>query len=193
MLPRRDLLAAALMLAGALMTPMAAQAHGGLSMEQDMCKLAVGPYVMHFAGYQEDAQRSEFCEDIPHAGRTIIVLDFIDDVLRDMPTEVRIVRKVDGPLEEAPVVYSLPPKIYARGTLTLTHDFTDTGDYVGLVYVGDRRQHAAVFPFSVGADRTTPKVVAGLGLLLMLGAGGFVIARQRLNRAVVEAREGAQR
>ena len=53
-------------------------AHGGLSMEQDMCKLTVGPYMMHFAGYQEDAQRTEFCEDIPHKGPTIVVLDMVD-------------------------------------------------------------------------------------------------------------------
>ena len=68
-------------------------AHGGLSMEQDMCKLTVGPYMMHFAGYQEDAQRTEFCEDIPHKGPTIVVLDMVDPALRDMPVEFRIVRK----------------------------------------------------------------------------------------------------
>jgi len=38
---------------------------------------------MHFAGYQPDSSRSEFCEDIPRVGRTVIVLDFIDDALRD--------------------------------------------------------------------------------------------------------------
>lgn len=185
-------LRAASMLAGALSLPLAVQAHGGLSMDQDICKLTVGPYLMHFAGYQEDAQRSEFCEDIPHTGRTIIVLDVIDDALRDMPTEVRIVRKSEGPLESAPLVYSLAPKVYPRGTLTLTHDFTEAGDYVGLVYAGEGRQHAAVFPFSVGADRTTPKVIAGSAVLLLLGVAGFVFARYRLDRAVDEAHDGAR-
>jgi len=180
------------MLAAAGLAPMTARAHGGLSLEQDICKLSVGPYLMHFAGYQEDAQRSEFCEDIPHTGRTIIVLDVIDDALRDMPAEVRIVRKSEGPLESAPVVFVLPPRLYPRGTVTLTHDFAEAGDYVGLVYAGDGRRYAAVFPFSVGADRTTPKVIASLGALILLGAGGFFIARQRLNRAVDEARQGEE-
>jgi hypothetical protein len=186
------LLIASVLAAATLLPPMTARAHGGLSMEQDMCKLTVGHYLMHFAGYQSDAQRSEFCEDIPHIGRTIIVLDFIDDALRDMPTEVRIVRKSDGPLDSAPLVYSLPPRVYPRGTVTLTHDFVEPGDYVGIVYAGDSRQHAAVFPFSVGADRTTPKVLAGVAALLLLGVGGFFFARERLNRAVVESRDGMQ-
>ncbi|MFM7483733.1 MAG: hypothetical protein ACKO2S_05690 [Burkholderiaceae bacterium] len=41
-------------------------AHGGFAMDQDKCKLTLGRYQMHFAGYQLDAQRSEFCEDIPN-------------------------------------------------------------------------------------------------------------------------------
>src|SRR6516164_8641091 len=62
-----------------------ATAHGGLAMEKDYCKLRVGPHVMHFTGYQPgDGYRKEFCEDIPSTGATIVVLDFIDDVLREL-------------------------------------------------------------------------------------------------------------
>jgi len=46
-------------------------AHGGLSLADDMCKLTIGPYTMHFTGYQPDSsQEKEFCEDIPATGRT---------------------------------------------------------------------------------------------------------------------------
>ena len=42
------------------------QAHGGLSLADDICKLTIGPYTMHFTGYQPEAtQEKEFCEDIP--------------------------------------------------------------------------------------------------------------------------------
>ena len=53
-----------------------AQAHGGLALAEDMCRLTIGPYNMHFTGYQPDNTRNkEFCEDIPATGRTVVVLD----------------------------------------------------------------------------------------------------------------------
>ena len=114
-------------------------AHGGLAMEQDMCKLTVGPYMMHFAGYQEDAQRTEFCEDIPHKGPTIIVLDAVDTALRD---------------------------------------------YVGLVYAGENRKHASVFPFSVGKPMGYVHYIAGLIALLMLAWAAYRLGRQRLQKDI---------
>ena len=54
-----------------------AQAHGGLALADDMCRLTIGPYNMHFTGYQPDNTRNkEFCEDIPATGRTVVVLDY---------------------------------------------------------------------------------------------------------------------
>ena len=162
-----------------------AWAHGGLSMEQDMCKLTVGPYMMHFAGYQEDAQRTEFCEDIPHKGPTIIVLDVVDLALRDLPIEFRIVRKTDGPLDAAPEVYKLSPAVYPKGTLMVRHDFMDDGDYVGMVYAGADRKYASVFPFSVGKSSVGYwKYTLGLLGLLLLAVFGLQLGRQRLQRDV---------
>lgn len=167
----------------ALLAASAAHAHGGLSMDQDMCKLVVGPYYMHFAGYQEDAQRTEFCEDIPHKGQTIVVLDFLDERLRSMPTEVEIRRVRDGqPPEQGEVVYRLEPRVYPRGTLTLRHDFKEDGNYVGLVWAGDKRQYASVFPFAVGRDQSARWYALGAAALAALGAAGWFIARQRLSR-----------
>lgn len=162
------------------------QAHGGLSMDQDKCKLTLGRYQMHFAGYQLDAQRSEFCEDIPNVAETIIVLDAVDDVLRDMPIEVVIARKGAAPTEPGPVEFRLPPQIYPKGTLTLRHQFKEAGDYVGLVYAGDKRQHAAVFPFAVGRDRTLSMIMGGVAVLAMLGAVGYWVGRLRLQRSIIE-------
>ena len=166
-------------------TALGAWAHGGLSMEQDMCKLTVGPYMMHFAGYQEDAQRTEFCEDIPHKGPTIVVLDMVDPALRDMPVEFRIVRKTEGPLDAAPVVYKLPAATYPRGTLMVRHDFMEDGDYVGLVYAGDAQQYNSVFPFAVGKPRGGMLYyVLGAVALVLLGLGGLALGRQRLNKDI---------
>ena len=162
-------------------------AHGGLSMDQDKCKLTLGRYQMHFAGYQLDAQRSEFCEDIPHVAETIIVLDAVDEVLRDMPIEVIIARRGASANEPGATEYSLPPQVYPKGTLTLRHNFKEAGDYIGLVYAGDKRQHQAIFPFSVGRDRSLPFIIGGVVLLALLGAGGYLIGRYRLQRSIDEA------
>ncbi|MFM7658560.1 MAG: hypothetical protein ACKO5Z_08245 [Burkholderiaceae bacterium] len=162
-------------------------AHGGLAMDQDKCKLTLGRYQMHFAGYQLDAQRSEFCEDIPHVAETIIVLDAVDEVLRDMPIEVIIARRGSSVSEPGAVEFSLPPQVYPKGTLTLRHNFKEAGDYVGLVYAGEKREHQAVFPFSVGKDRSLPFMIGGVALLAVLGGGGYWVGRQRLQRSIDEA------
>jgi hypothetical protein len=182
----RTLAAAGLVLAASL-SAATARAHGGLSMDQDQCKLRVGPYQMHFAGYQLDAQRSEFCEDIPRVGETIVVLDAVDNALRDLPIEVVIARRRGSGEDYQDVEYRVPPQVYPKGTLTLRHTFRDAGDYVGLVYAGDKRQHTAVFPFSVGQDRSWLWVAGGAGLLVVLGAGGYALGRQRLERSIAGA------
>jgi hypothetical protein len=135
------------------LTAGAASAHGGLSMEKDTCKLRIGPYIMHFTGYQPgDGYRKEFCEDIASTGATIVVLDFIDDVLRDLPVAVRIIRD-DGSGRDLDntTVYHVPPKIYPMGTFSFDYHFQQPGKYVGLVAVGDGTQQViGRFPFSVG-------------------------------------------
>jgi hypothetical protein len=149
-----------------------ATAHGGLSMEKDYCKLRIGPYVMHFTGYQPgDGYRKEFCEDIPSTGATIVVLDFIDDVLRDLPVAFRIIRDDGGGQDlDSATVYHVPPKIYPMGTFSFDYRFEQPGKYVGLVAVGDGNQQViGRFPFSVGAPFYMR--YSSLAALLAIGFG----------------------
>ena len=149
-----------------------ATAHGGLSMEKDYCKLRIGPYVMHFTGYQPaDGYRKEFCEDIPSTGATIVVLDFIDDVLRDLPVALRIIRDDGGGQDlDSATVYHVPPKIYPMGTFSFDYQFERPGNYVGLVTVADRNQQVmGRFPFSVGAPFY--RRYSSLAALLAIGFG----------------------
>lgn len=127
-------------------------AHGSVSMEDDACKLRVGRYLMHFTGFQPETASGpkEFCEDIPEAANTIIVLDYIDSELRDLPTEVRIVRaEAQGKDLQGATVFHLPPKRYPTGSLSLETRL-DEGDYIGLVTVEDKQKLVARFPFAVG-------------------------------------------
>lgn len=130
-------------------------AHGGLSMAEDMCKLTVGPYMMHFSGYQpESTQQKQFCEDIPATGQTIVVLDYIEQELRTLPADVRIIKDT-GTEEniEGITVFHLPSKVYPNGSIDFTYTFDKPGKFVGIVTVGDKQQHISKFPFSVGEPK----------------------------------------
>ena len=129
-----------------------AQAHGGLAMAEDMCKLTVGPYMMHFTGYQPDSTREkEFCEDIPATGRTVVVLDYIEEEPRSLPAEVRVIRDTGSEQDlEAVTVLHIPPKVYPNGSVDFEYNFDKPDKFVGLVTVGDQQEHVSRFPFSVG-------------------------------------------
>ena len=70
----------------------AAYAHGGVGMMNNRCTLRIGPDIMYFTGYQPQNSREEFCDDIPTLGQTVVALDMQDTELRDMLTEIRIIR-----------------------------------------------------------------------------------------------------
>lgn len=157
--------------------------HGGLSMDEDRCKLRVGRYVMHFVGYQPDSRSGpkEFCEDIPETGRTIVVLDYVDPELRDLPTEVRVIRDTGGAPErlEDVTVLHLPPKLYPTGSLNFELDFAQPGKFVGLVTVGGAQKFESRFPFSVGRAHSWLHLL--LPALLMV-AGSVVLYRYGMRR-----------
>jgi hypothetical protein len=148
-----------------------AMAHGGLSMDEDRCKLRVGKYVMHFVGYQPESASGprEFCEDIPETGRTIVVLDYLNDELRDLPTEVRIIKDTGSQanLEDITVLH-IPAKLYPSGSLNFELNFQEPGKFVGLVTVGGTDKQVSRFPFSVG--RTTSWFALAVAALLTAAA-----------------------
>lgn len=152
-----------------------ASAHGGLSIDDDMCKLRLGPFNMHFTGYQPEINGNrEFCEDIPKVGNTIVVMDAIEPELREIPIEVRIIRDTgDESQLDAVTVVHLPPKIYVSGSVPLEYSFTTPGKFVGLVTAGAQGQYVSRFPFSVGI----PPKRYGFYLLLLgvvvLGLGMY--------------------
>jgi hypothetical protein len=163
---------------------MQAYAHGGLSMAEDVCKLTIGPYTMHFTGYQpESSQEQEFCEDIPNTGRTVVALDYIDEALRPLTTEVRIIRDTgaepgsEGNLDEITVMH-IPPKVYSNGSVTFEHTFPEEGNFVGLVTVNDNgTEHVSRFPFAVGTGgKFKPNMFLWPLLIVVIGAGYFFFA-----------------
>lgn len=162
---RRRLLCALSVLAIEMLSA-GAFAHGGVSIDQDICLMKLGPYRSHFTGYlPEKRSTQEFCEDIPEVGTVIMVMDFISDELRPMQTDFRIIRDVKKIGRSAQLqdlgtpddimkatVYYKPPSEYPHGTLSATYQFAQEGLFVGIVTATgtDGTQHVSVFPFAVG-------------------------------------------
>jgi len=164
------------------------QAHGGLALAEDMCVLTVGPYRMHFTGYQPLSQEEEFCEDIPEIGKTVVALDYIQEELRPLKTEVRIIRDTgsEANLDEI-TVFHLPPQVYPSASIKVEHTFPEKGKFVGLVTVtGGAQDYVSRFPFSVGEGRPTPKmaIIAPVALVLALGVFLYMRSRRKNNSSV---------
>lgn len=167
-------------------------AHGGLAMDEDKCKLRVGRYTMHFVGYQPESPSGprEFCEDIPEIGHTIVVLDYLNDELRDLPTEVRIIKDTGGQaaLEDITVLH-IPPKVYASGSLNFELNFHEPGKFVGLVSVGENdSKMVSRFPFSVGRSNGWLMLTAGAFLTAIAALVLYRFALHRRDKAAAAAR-----
>ncbi len=169
------------LLAASVMFTTQVQAHGGLALADDMCVLTVGPYRMHFTGYQPLSQEEEFCEDIPEVGKTVIALDYIQEELRPLTTEVRIIRDTGSEENlDAITVFHLPPKVYPSASIAIDHSFPEKGKFVGLVTVtGGAQDYVSRFPFSVGEGRPTPKAAIIAPVVLVIAVVAFFLMRRK--------------
>ncbi len=159
-------------------------AHGGLAFDKDVCKLTIGPYKMHFTGFQPDSTATkEFCEDIPRVGRTIIVLDYIDPELRKLPVEFRIIKDTgDESRLDAITTFRKPAKVYPNGSLDVEITFAEPGKFVGFVTAGDGGQHISRFPFEVGRSRVQVYLTAAAMAIAVGAAGLYYVLRRRTGR-----------
>lgn len=169
------------LLAASMVFTTQVQAHGGLALADDMCVLTVGPYRMHFTGYQPLSQEEEFCEDIPEVGKTVIALDYIQEELRPLTTEVRIIRDTGSEENlDAITVFHIPPKVYPSASIAIEHSFPEKGKFVGLVTVtGGAQDYVSRFPFSVGEGRPTPKAAIIAPVVLVIAAAAFFFMRRK--------------
>jgi hypothetical protein len=181
---------------GVLLANTAVYAHGGVSIEQDTCVLAIGPYRMHLTGYQPQVTAGEeFCEDIPAVGNSIIVLDYVDEPLRDMVAGVQVIEKDSWTAaqstagdNEAKAILETPPKLYKSGSLKIEHRFDKPGYFVGFLTAEKEGQEKLVsrFPFSVGYGVGSMEKGGGgyaiygiVALAVLLAGGAFYYLKGR--------------
>ena len=107
--------ATAIILAIALHTGVAG-AHGKVAMEEDSCMRRAGDNSMvHLSAYQPQIEPSaHYCTDIPNEGETFLVIDLVDQALRDMPVGMRIVR---GNGEDSETIKTIKPVYHPDGVV----------------------------------------------------------------------------
>ncbi|MBQ0720254.1 MAG: hypothetical protein KBT88_07680 [Gammaproteobacteria bacterium] len=169
-------------------------AHGGVSIEDDVCLIKIDRYKAHFTGYlPQERATQEFCEDIPIATESIFVIDYISDELREMELDFRIIRDVneigvlatladlggEKAIEDATVYYA-EPKLYHKGVMNIRHKFTQDGGYIGIVHANHLEtglKYTSVFPFTVGQVSYSEYVK--YYLVLFFACGIFIYAGGR--------------
>ena len=166
-------------------------AGGGLVLEGDVCIIRIDFYSAHFTAYQPGTSaNTQFCRDLPDTGATIFVLDYLHQSLKEVPVSFRIIHDVTGlgrfaklkhveaigDIEQHTVFYQ-PPVVRPDASLKIEYDFTEKGEYIGIVSAGhpsNETIYTAVFPFEVG--RSNFAYFAPL-LLLLAGITFFIVRR----------------
>ncbi len=192
----------------ALLWPATLTAHGGVVFEEDVCVLKIGFLQAHFTGYQPSSRGSEeFCEELPDIGNSVFVIDYLHDFLKEMPVDFRIVTDSQNlgiyarwediqNLEdiEHDTVFYQPPIKWRDGVLNVSHDFEESGGYIGIItaqHPTEEKLYNAVFFFSVGGtDYGYFPLFLGFAILAQLmywlSKGGF----SRLQTRITERTKG---
>ena len=156
-----------------VVAPFSAQAQHGHELAADTCVLHVGPYKMYFASYQPDTYYDrKFCQELPGTGNSVLVLDFVEQELRSVPVEVRVIRDTGSEDNlEAVTVTHFPAKVYSTGSIDVKYNFDKPGKFVGLVSIGDKHEHVSRFPFSVGETGTVSHLTHYVGVFVPVMVG----------------------
>ena len=164
-------------------------AHGAnVPIDEDSCSVFRGANIVHFSAYQPTIdEKSQYCEKIPSLGKTIIVADLYNEVLRHIPVSLRIM-KTTGDKEE--VLASLPLEVHSNGVLELPVDLPANGKYTAIVETEGEIHEIYQFPLIVGPASFGPAGMSGnliFLLILIIGFLGFMVYRTRKRQASASA------
>ncbi len=136
---------------GALATPNA-WAHRDRG-PNDPCRRQVGNSLLHLTLYQPQFDpAAEYCEEVPRAGKTIVVVDFTPGPLRSTPLGLELIETARS--GETRTVLSLPPKTYELGAVDTDAILNEDHDYRVRVVPGTNdpvQPDPLVFPVRVSA------------------------------------------
>ena len=166
-----------LILALILLSPSLVAAHGAVTLEEDICVRRVGGSMIHFSAYQPQFEpKAQYCTEIPDEGETFLVVDLVDQGLRNTRVGVRIVRGVDEKAEDQTVVNWQPaphPDGVVRGEAML-----DRGLYKVIVTAeGSSPSYYLLRVQQVDYSKLAGKAVGPLTGLLLLALVAYEISK----------------
>lgn len=119
----------------------------------DPCRRQLGASVLHLTLYQPQFDPvAEYCDEVPRAGKTIVVVDVSPGELRQVPLSLEVLASSDSGTPR--VVLSVPPTVYRRGVVDAEVTLHAGSDYVARVIVEQRptsTPQSLVFPIRVAA------------------------------------------
>jgi hypothetical protein len=163
--------------------PSTADAHGSVSLEEDICVRRVGGNMVHVSAYQPQFEpKAQYCTEIPDEGDTFLVVDLVDPRLRNTPVGVRIVRGVNEKAEDQTVAYWQPashPDGVVRGEAKL-----DKGIYKFIIIAeGLSPSHYLLRVQQIDYSKLGRAAVGPLALLLVLGIVGYELSKSNRVRS----------
>jgi len=117
--------------------PAAALAHGNVPIQEDPCTRSVRASTVHYSTYQErDGKMEQFCQEVPHAGPALLVVDIVDKDLREQALGVRVeARDAQGMTK---TLLEVPAQAYPHGVIEMETRLDQPGRYaVSLFVPGD--------------------------------------------------------
>jgi hypothetical protein len=163
----------------------------GLVLEGAACTIQVDIYSVEFAAYQPDSSgNTQFCQELPDTGHTIMVLDYLHPSLKEVGVDFRIIRDVTGQgsfvklkhideiedIEQQTIFYQAP-SIEADASLQIEYELREKGRYIAIInaeHPSNGRIYTAIFPFEVGALKYSQFVP----LLLLLAVPAYFLRRR---------------
>lgn len=147
-------------------------AHGAEELENDSCVRRAGENLIHLSVYQPQHDiAGHYCTNIPVVGDTVLVVDLVEPVLREIPVGIKLIR---GGEEDGDVITDIRSTIYSDGVINTQQELGEgkhllvvTADGVQpLKYVYHLRvamiNYAEVFRAAIGP-------VVGLLLTTLIG------------------------
>src|SRR5271168_1897161 len=112
----------------------------------DPCERKLGTSLIHITLYQPQFDPdAEYCDQIPRAGNTVLVVDVLGDDLRRLPLGVSVLSR--GGSDSGRAVLTVPPKIYRRGVADAQVVLNDGDNYVTRISLGEgAEQQVLSFP-----------------------------------------------
>jgi len=155
--------------------------HRGAPDEVDVCRIKVGPEVIHFTAYTPTFTQTEgFCRFIPNVGLTNLIFDYEGKKLRDLSIEFEVTKEPEG----TRIYYQEPQKI-KTGTVKADIDFSKygAGDYLAHVtIVHDGEKQDTHLPFVVGAEEDKSHwkryLFMALGVVVLVPIGISILTKK---------------